>query len=192
MSFNYGSGKGSRFPERPDFGLEHEPVKLPPKPDRWDERYRAYVRAQIIELTSRYKPGLLWFDSSVGGPVISIAEIQAHNPGVVVNSRMHVYGDFQTPEIGMPAGPIEGWWELCDIWPKSGWGYVSPGSENYRTIDWMLGRLKQVRRWNGNYLINVSPRPDGTLPEAYYERMEEFAAMGGFDTLDRQWRTSAE
>lgn len=54
-------------------------------------------------------------------------------------------------------------------------------------MSWMLDRLQQVRRWKGNYLINVGPRPDGTLPDAYYQRMNELAEMGGFSKLDKQW-----
>ena len=109
---------------------------------------------------------------------------------ILVNPRMHGYGDFKTPECHMPDGPLEGWWELCDIWPKSGWGYETRGEE-YKTLEWMLGQLKTVRNWGGNYLINVAPRPDGTLPDAYYQRMAELTAAGGFTKLDQTWRDEA-
>lgn len=182
MSFNYGSpayGFRSDFPDRSDFGLDHQPADIPAKPDSWDERYYAYVRGQVIELLTRYAPvDLLWFDGPP--PAISIDEIRGLNPGIVVNPRMHGCGDFKTPECAMPNGPMEGWWELCEIWQHGGWGYTTVGGEKYKPLDWMLGRLKQVRQWGGNYLINVGPRPDGTLPDAYYERMAELAAAGGF------------
>jgi alpha-L-fucosidase len=192
MSFNYGSSANSgRFPERPDFGLDHRPSVIQPKPEGWDDHYCAYVRAQVIELLTRYVPvDLIWFD---GGPaVMSIDEIRRFNPGIVVNPRMHGYGDFKTPECRMPDAPIDGWWELCEIWPECSWGYEKSGGETYRPLDWVLGRLRQVRHWGGNYLINVGPRPDGTLPEAYYQRMAEFAAMGGFQQLEKKWRESVE
>ncbi len=132
---------------------------------------------------------IIWFD---GGPeVISIEEIRKFNGGILVNPRMHGHGDFKTPECAMPDKPIEGWWELCESWAECGWGYEKRGGEIYRPLDWMLGRLRAVRRMGGNYLINVSPRPDGTLPEPYYQRMAELAGMGGFQKLDRQWRESA-
>ncbi|MDD5678376.1 MAG: alpha-L-fucosidase [Kiritimatiellae bacterium] len=192
MSFNFGSPANSgHLSDRPDFGLDHQPAIITPKPDGWDKRYQAYVRAQVIELLTRYAPvDLLWFD---GGPaVMSIGEIRKFNPGIVVNTRMHGYGDFETPECAMPNGPIDGWWELCETWPKCSWGYEKPGGEIYRPLDWMLGRLQQIRRWGGNYLINVGPRPDGTLAEAYYLRMAELAAAGGFQQLDKKWRESIE
>jgi alpha-L-fucosidase len=190
MSFNYESSAFCGIPDRPAFGLRHEPVTIPPKPDGWDECYHDYVREQVVDLLKRYTPDLLWFD---GGPaVMSIADIRRFNPGIVVNPRMHGYGDFKTPECKMPDGPIGDWWELCEIWPECGWGYKSNGGEKYRSLDWMLGRLRQVRKWGGNYLINVGPRPDGTLPDAYYERMAELKAAGGFRRLNEQWKHEVE
>jgi len=188
MSFNYGSpALTAKYPDRPDFDLDHQPATIPPKPAGWDEAYRDYVRAQVIELLTRYAPvDLLWFDG--GPPVMTINDIRGYNPGIVVNPRMHGYGDFKTPECEMPAGPIDGWWELCETWPECSWGYETPGGESYRPLAWMLSRLKQVRRWGGNYLINVCPRPDGTLPDAYFERMAELTAAGGFIEPDRQWK----
>jgi len=190
MSFNFGSGATGEFPERPDFGLRHEPVMIPPKPEVWDVLYQDYVREQIVELLTGYKPDLLWFD---GGPAaMSIADIRRLSPGIVVNSRMHGYGDFRTPECSMPDDPIDGWWELCEIWPKCGWGYQAPEGEQYKSLEWMLGRLRQVRKWKGNYLINVCPRPDGTLPDAYYERIAELTSAGGFRQLNEQWEDIVE
>ena len=37
----------------------------------------------------------------------------------------------------------------------------------------MLSRLTKVRGWGGNYLVNVSPRPTGDMPDAYYQRLQE-------------------
>lgn len=41
----------------------------------------------------------------------------------------------------------------------------------------------------GNYLTNAAPRADGTMPDAFYERMSELAALGGFSKLDKEWRS---
>jgi alpha-L-fucosidase len=71
---------------------------------------------------------------------------------------------------------------------KNGWGYVRNGGEDYQPLDHILSRLKQVRKWGGNYLINAAPRADGSMPDAFYERMAELAALGGFANLDAEWR----
>jgi alpha-L-fucosidase len=136
------------------------------------------VLRQVVELLSSYSPDILWFD---GGPaVMSIEDIRKLQPSVVVNPRMHGHGDFTTPECHMPEETPQGWWELCEIWHECGWGYEKNGGERYKSLEWMLGRLRDVRRRGGNYLINVGPRADGTLPDAYYERMKKLAAAGGY------------
>ncbi len=190
MSFNFPSPKlCCRDMNAPDFDIHHKPADIPEKPEGWKEEYRGYVRAQIIELLQRYAPvDLLWFDG--GPPVLTFEEMRSYNPGIVINPRMTGYGDFETPECQMPDGPIEGWWELCEAMNKGGWGYVKGGGEDYLSLEHLLGRLKQVRQWNGNYLINVAPRPDGTLPDVYYERMAELTALGGFAKLDAEWKAS--
>jgi alpha-L-fucosidase len=188
MSFNFPSPKLYALdPNAPDFDIHHQPAAILEKPDGWKETFRGYVRSQIVELLTRYAPvDMLWFDG--GPPVMTIEEIRSYNPGIVVNPRMTGYGDFTTPECQMPDGPIEGWWELCEAMNKNGWGYVRNGGEDYQPLDHILSRLKQVRKWGGNYLINAAPRADGTMPEAYYERMAELAALGGFANLDAEWR----
>ncbi len=182
MSFNQG---------KPDFDMNHHPVVLPKKPDGWDVAYRAYLRNQIEELLTLYGPiDLIWFDGQVGGPVISIERIRELQPSIVINPRLHGMGDFATPEVAMPSVRPPGWWELCCPWSVGGWGYNK--REEYRSLSWMLANLAKVRAWNGNLLVNVSPRPDGTLPESCYERMKETAqwmainreSVVGIDTAD--------
>jgi len=171
MSFRFQS-KGT--PDSPHYGLNHEPIELPPPSPERTEAYRRQIRAQIEELLTDYGTiDLLWFD---GGPdVISIDDIRALQPSIVVNSRMHGYGDYETPERTMPAQAPDGWWELCDIWPEgSGWGYTEP--HRYQPTEWVLSRWAQVKAMGGNYLINVAPNADGELPPAYYERIRELGA----------------
>ena len=64
---------------------------------------------------------------------------------------------------------------------------MNSGGDRYQTMENILGRLKQVRKWNGNYLINAAPRADGAMPDAFYERMAGLAALGGFAKLDAEW-----
>ncbi|HZG75224.1 MAG TPA: alpha-L-fucosidase [Paenibacillus sp.] len=171
MSFRFQS-KGT--PESPHYGLRHEPIEIaPPSAERIDA-YKKHIRGQIEELLTNYGTiDLLWFD---GGPeALSIDDIRAMQPSIVVNSRMHGYGDYETPERTMPTSAPDGWWELCDIWPEgSGWGYTEP--HRYQPTEWVLSRWAQVKALGGNYLINVAPNADGELPPEYYERMRELGA----------------
>ncbi|CAM5260534.1 hypothetical protein SVIOM74S_06059 [Streptomyces violarus] len=93
------------------------------------ERFLAYRDGQIRELTSRYKPDLLWFDgewdrSEEQWRIPELAAlIRSEVPDVVFNARMLSQGDYATPEQGAPVVPPEGPWELCltinDSWATS-------------------------------------------------------------------------
>jgi alpha-L-fucosidase len=37
----------------------------------------------------------------------------------------------------------------------------------------MLSHLSHIRAWGGNFLLNIGPKPDGTLPDEVLERFDE-------------------
>jgi alpha-L-fucosidase len=59
-------------------------------------------------------------------------------------------------------------------WPKRHWGYVA--SEEFETLGWVLELLVKCRTWGGNLLLNVGPRPDGTMPDPFYQNAEKLGA----------------
>jgi alpha-L-fucosidase len=160
MSFRRASD-GS--PGNPHLGLEHEPITLPPHDPEWEEKYHAYLRGQIEELLTNYgQIDLLFFD---GKPeVISIDRIRELQPSILVNERMHGYGDFSTPECRIPVEAPTGFWEVVDTWDIAGrWGYALPFVN--RPASWVAERRGRVASMGGNYMINLAPQADGSLPE---------------------------
>lgn len=94
----------------------------------------------------------------------------------MINPRWSGFGDFATTECtpGKPEHWKPGqWWEACDIWPTGHWGYVP--SEKFKPLSWVFDRLANCRAWGGNFLCNVGPRPDGTMPDVFYDRCEDLA-----------------
>ena len=154
------------------YDVNHKLVVIPSKPEEFHNKYKEYIRNQVKELLTRYgKIDIMWFD---GCPeVISIDEIREFQPGIVVNPRMHGYGDFESPECELPKERPAGWWEACLIWNYHEWGYQEP--HGYRPTGWMLNLLARCRAWKGNLLMNCAPKGDGTMPDIYYERMKELA-----------------
>ncbi len=164
----------------PGFGLDHEPVEIRRASDDFQIGLSRAIRGQVEELLTRYgRIDLIWFDgkASIGSrpQPISIARIRELQPHIVINPRLHGVGDFQTPECRMPVTAPEGWWELCHTWNDGGWGYHA--HESYQTAATVFDRYRQCRAMGGNLLINCAPRPDGTMPEVYYRRLEEFARL---------------
>jgi alpha-L-fucosidase len=154
-------------------GLNHEPITLPPLDPVWERDFHAYLRGQIEELLSNYgKIDLLFFD---GRPeVISMERIRELQPGILVNERMHGYGDFATPECHIPDVAPAGPWEVVETWDVAGrWGYAHPFVN--RPASWVAERLSQVRLMGGNYMINLAPKADGTLPDEILRDFEWLA-----------------
>lgn len=169
-SFGYGS-KGTS--ESPHLGLNHEPVELPKRPADFEDRYVAYVNGQIEELLTWYGPiDYLWFDGSAGPKVLSIEQIRKLQPGIIVNDRQHGRGDVVTShyEYKLPDSRPTGWWEHC-FSMVGAWGYTKP--ERCAPASLLLSKLARVRTWGGNVLANYGPRPDGEMPDCFYESMAE-------------------
>ncbi len=171
MSFRYSRAEGAKL------GPDHQPTTLlAPTPEYIAEQQRQ-VRGQVEELLTNYgRIDLMWFDGAIPGAreVIPVDWVRKLQPQVVINPRLWGVGDYETPECRVPEKRPAGWWEMCHIWQHGGWGYSR--KEQYRPTAWMLELLAKATAWGGNLLINVSPRPDGSLPDDIYTKMSEGAA----------------
>jgi alpha-L-fucosidase len=96
------------------------------------------------------------------------------DPGVVLNSRMGGYGDYETPEQGIPVIPPKGHWELC-MTINSTWSYKK-GVKNYKSTSQLIRILTECTSMGGNLLLNVGPKPDGTIPQEQVDRLKEIGA----------------
>lgn len=160
-------------PEGQPLGIHHEPIKLKPMPDEWKEDFKDYMKGQVTELLTDYGPiDLLWFDYNFGGVIgITMEEIREISPQTVVSHRLHGEGDFLTYEGALPKEkpPIYPW-EMCTVIGQ-GWAYRK--NETYQSTGEILEQFVTTRSMGGNFLPNVAPRPDGTLPETVYERFRD-------------------
>lgn len=141
----------------------------------WD-RFMDFNLGQIKELDSQYHPDLYWFDGDWEHPSSkwksgAIKELLlANNPGVIVNSRLNEYGDYGTPEQGVPVVRPEGPWEFC-MTMNDNWGYY-PSDTNYKPIAQIVRTFVEVISGGGNLLLNIGPKPDGTIAAPQMERLE--------------------
>ena len=173
MSFNYSGDI---------LGLDHEQIgTLPERPEEFDSDLNRHISGQVDELLTRYgKIDVLWFDG-VAPDAIPFSRFREMQPGMVVNERMHGFGDFSTAECKMPETRLQGWWEMCDMFTMNAWGYTD--TEQYHSTEFMFSRFIKARGWGGNYLLNAAPRPDGEMPAIFYERMKEWKEkMKDFNT----------
>ncbi len=144
-------------------------------------RYCRYYLAQLRELCSNYgEVEILWFDcldspQYLWGdtPEKSVRLVRKLQPRIVINDRAGLRGDFDTPEGRIGRFERERPWETCAT-ISSGWSW-HPGKKA-KSLEKLLGMLVAVAGRDGNLLLNVPPRPDGTFEPDQVARLKEIGA----------------
>ncbi len=93
------------------------------------------------------------------------------NPNSILNSRMSGYGDYATPEQGVPVFGPEGPWELC-MTINDSWGYQL-GDHNHKSVNYIIRTFSDCISMGGNLLLDVGPMADGTITPEQREILKE-------------------
>lgn len=101
------------------------------------------------------------------------ARLKALCPGLLVNNRNGLNGDFGTPEGHISAPKPWRPWEAC-ISTNENWGYHQ-GDHAWKSLDDVVGLLAAVAKQRGNLLLNFGPRPDGSLPPELTDLLQRLA-----------------
>jgi alpha-L-fucosidase len=132
-------------------------------------RFVDYIHAHVRELMTNYgRIDILWYD--VAWPLDAAGwESERMNdmvfklqPGIVVNNRNRLDGDFSTPEQRIEAAK-GGAWESC-MTMNGSWGYQA-ADDDWKSPKQIVRNLISCARQGGNYLLNIGPRGDGSIPE---------------------------
>src|SRR5580692_11816427 len=139
-------------------------------------RFVAYTHGLIRELMTNYgKIDILWYD--VDKPLTAeqwesermnkmVFDLQ---PEIIVNNRNGLPGDFSTPEHKIEAAQRP--WESCDTM-NQGWGWQKSDME-WKTPKRIINDLTTCAQQGGNYLLNIGPKPDGSVPEESVHILEQ-------------------
>lgn len=134
------------------------------------KRFVEYTHGLIRELMTNYgKIDVLWYD--VDWPLDPegwesermnkmVFELQ---PDIIVDNRNGLPGDFSTPEQEIVAEKGTRSWESCMTLNDS-WGYHR-ADDNWKSPKTVIRNLVSCSRDGGNYLLNIGPKPDGSIPE---------------------------
>ncbi|MBC7254548.1 MAG: alpha-L-fucosidase [Chloroflexi bacterium] len=137
-------------------------------PEGWAKLVE-YVHAQVRELCTNYgKIDILWYDG--GWPYTAEdwrsaelnAMVRSLQPDILINNRSQLPEDFDTPEQHIHASPPGRPWEACMTLNDS-WGY-NAADDNWKTPKQVIAYLVRCASGGGNLLLNVGPKPDGTIP----------------------------
>ena len=162
--------------------------------------YLHYMELQLRELMTRYgEVVLIWFDGLMDQRKYDgyrmqrvIHELQ---PQALINNRIGILGDFETPEQFLPAAiPVKGktldfnhkdtgskpgevpppedfrLWETC-MTINNTWAY-NKNDRNFKSATTLIQHLVEVASKGGNFLLNVGPGPDGTIQPEFVERLQ--------------------
>jgi alpha-L-fucosidase len=145
-------------------------------------RYAEYLHGQVRELLTGYgEIDVLWLDFSYpersyeGLPGKGRREWRAEElvrmarelqPGILIDNRADVPGDFHTPEQYQPRGWVEVdgrpvVWEACQTLNGS-WGYDRDNLD-WKSPDLLVRMLVDSVSKGGNLLLNVGPTARGEL-----------------------------
>lgn len=163
----------------PDYpNMTRTQVRYKDDPTRW-ANFNKFNFGQLAELNKTWKPDLYWFDgdweqSAEAWNAKGIIELlRGDNKNVIVNSRITGYGDYATPEQGVPVvRPEDDYWELCMTMNDS-WGYQH-NDTNYKTPHMLLRTFVDCLSNGGNMLMDIGPKEDGTIPEEQVAILKEF------------------
>jgi alpha-L-fucosidase len=182
-----------------------------PNGERDHSRYVDYLHAQVNELVSNYKFDIMWWDYSAldfqGDEAWRAFDlmnlVRARQPKILMNNRLFRipeagwkamgvegytpqlntrYGDFITPEQHIPATGMPGIdWETC-MTMNTTWGY-SEHDQAWKSDETLIRNLVDIASKGGNYLLNIGPKGDGSVPD---ESVKSLRAIGAWMKINSQ------
>ena len=162
------------------------PYTLEPVPYTGHTAGKDYIKdlqaPQMLELIHGYDPEVLWCD--IGGDndshrvlaeYFNHAKNRARPVEVTVNDRSGIGPhDFTTPEYTTYDTVVTAKWEASRGLDPRSYGYNRATPDNrYMTTEEVVRSLVDIVSKNGNFLLDIGPRADGTIPEIMERRLRE-------------------
>jgi len=140
------------------------------------------------ELVDRYHPQIVWFDWWIQQPAVKqylqkfaayyYNEAARRHEEVVINYKFSAFPkhaavlDIERGELSA-IRPI--FWQTDTSVSKNSWGFVE--QQNYKTAEEIIGDLVDIVSKNGALLLNIGPKPDGTIPDPEQQILKQ---LGGW------------
>lgn len=167
---------------------------------------REQYQRQISELATQYgKIDILWFDGGgnewlgFGGisfkgkwqdrprdqpytgkfdwqDTQTVGLLREKQPSIIINDRTDAPADFRSREGDGALGKFDNRtpFELCTTIVEGGWGYQKDAK--VKSLAHLIQLLVSAAGRDGNFILNVGPRPDGEIDPPQVERLREIGA----------------
>jgi len=181
-----------------------------PAQPRTTQPHEAFLEdwlARTCELVDKYQPQLVWFDWWIETPAFEpyLRQFAAYyynrgaqwNRGVAINYKNRAFPE-RAAVYDIERGQLTDirplFWQTDTAVSKNSWGYVK--NQDYKTPASIIGDLVDIVSKNGALLLNIGPRPDGTIPEPEEEMLLEIGrwlALNGEAIYgSRPWKVFGE
>lgn len=128
--------------------------------------FMEYTNHQLSELLTNYGPiDYLFFDGPAQGLIEYAWQLQ---PNLVITRGVMETPEQYTPGVALPEA-WEGNLTMGTEWP---WKATN---ERYKSGTELIDTLIETRAKGGNLLLNIGPKPDGTIPDEQDARLREIA-----------------
>ena len=132
--------------------------------------------ARDAEIVEKYEPDVMYFDWWIGQPdarrhVARFASFYYNHAASqgkvpVINykdSALEDHSGVLDIERGQLSGIRPLYWQTDTSISNKSWGYIE--NDNFKSAETVIHQLIDIVSKNGNLLVNVGPRSDGTIPE---------------------------
>jgi alpha-L-fucosidase len=202
--FDAGRKFDSDVSDAADAGL-YAPAR--PEGTQPDEAFLDDWLARTCELVDKYRPQVIWFDWWIEQPVFRpyLRKFAAYyynravqwGVGVAINYKNESFPT-SAAVFDVERGQLDDlrpyFWQTDTSVSKNSWGYVH--QQDYKTADSIIHDLIDIVSKNGCLLLNIGPRPDGTIPQPEEQMLLQIgrwlAANGEAIYGTRPWRVYGE
>lgn len=149
-----------------------------------DEEFLNEWLGRACELVDKYCPQLFWFDWWIEQNSFEpyLKKFAAYyynrgaqwNLGVAINYKHNAFPE-KTAVLDIERGKLDTlrqrFWQTDTSVCKKSWGYIK--DHDYKSAGSIILDLVDIASKNGCLLLNIAPRPDGTIPEEQCEILLE-------------------
>jgi alpha-L-fucosidase len=164
--------------------------------------------ARAAEIVDKYHPEIMYFDWWDGQPYVrpALARFAAFyyntvqtngKPVGVINYKDYAMGENSAVldiERGQLSGIRQFYWQTDTSVSNRSWGYIE--NDTFKSPEFIIHQLVDIVSKNGNLLLNVGPRSDGTIPDEVQHVLREVGAWlkvnGEAIYGTRPWRVFGE
>ena len=164
--------------------------------------------ARSAEIVQKYHPEVMYFDwwigqASVRPAITRFASFyyntnlsQSGSPGVINFKDYALQGDSGVLDVerGQFGSIRPRYWQTDTSVSNASWGYIQ--NDTFKSPEFLVHQLIDIVSKNGNLLLNIGPRSDGTIPDEVQQVLRDIGSWlkvnGDAIYGTRPWRVYGE